>query len=179
MAVLVAAASRHGATDEIAERIGADLAECGLSVEVKKVRDVASVDSYDAVVLGSAVYFGNWMKDARQFLDTHADELSQRTTWLFASGPITGNPPVTDDNNGLSARLAEQLVEKAHAREHKTFGGKLDINALHRIEKAVAKGVHASEGDHRDWKAVDEWAAGIAKALLHRRGDIGRPMSPP
>jgi menaquinone-dependent protoporphyrinogen oxidase len=163
--VLVAAASRHGATEEIAARIGGDLAECGLQVEVKKLRDVNAVDSYDAVVLGSAVYMGNWLKEAREFLDRHADELSQRPTWLFASGPVAGNPPVANDNSGLRARLPEQLVEKTHARDHKTFAGKLDISTLHGMEKAVARGVRATEGDHRDWKAVDEWAAGIANAL--------------
>ena len=36
MTVLVAAASRHGGTQAIAERIGADLAERGLTVEVSE-----------------------------------------------------------------------------------------------------------------------------------------------
>jgi menaquinone-dependent protoporphyrinogen oxidase len=163
--VLVAAASRHGATEEIAARIGGDLAECGLRGEVKKLGDVEAVEPYEAVVLGSAIYMGNWLKEAREFLDQHADELSQRPTWLFASGPVTGALPVADDNRGLRARLPEQLVEKTHAREHRTFAGKLDINTLHGIEKAIARGVHATEGNQRDWKAVDEWAAGIANAL--------------
>lgn len=165
MRVLVAAASRHGATDEIAERIGSDLTEGGVAVEVKKLRDVEGLDGYDAVVLGSAVYFGNWLKEAREFVDAHADEIRERPTWLFASGPITGHPPIPDDSGGLRTRLPEELVEKTQAREHKTFGGKLDVSKLHRIEKVVAKGVRASEGDHRDWRAVDEWAAGIANDL--------------
>jgi menaquinone-dependent protoporphyrinogen IX oxidase len=43
MTVLVAAASKHGATTEIATRIGADLAQRGLDAEVKSVQDVEAV----------------------------------------------------------------------------------------------------------------------------------------
>jgi len=60
MTVLVVAASKHGGTQGIAERIGADLAERGLNVEVKKLQDVDEVGSYEAVVLGSAIFFGKW-----------------------------------------------------------------------------------------------------------------------
>ena len=31
-------------------------------------------------------------------------------------------------------------------------------------EKAIVKLVHAAEGDYRDWDAVHEWSAAIAKA---------------
>jgi menaquinone-dependent protoporphyrinogen oxidase len=165
MTVLVAAASRHGATVEIAERIGADLAAGGLEVEVKKLADVEDVEAYEAVVLGSGVYLGNWLKDGRAFLDAHASELATRPTWLFASGSIVGDPPVGDDPNALRAGLAERLIEATRAREHKLFAGKLDRSKLGLLEKAAVRGAHASEGDHRDWNAVDEWAAQIASTL--------------
>jgi menaquinone-dependent protoporphyrinogen oxidase len=97
MTVLVAAASKHGATAEIAARIGADLTAGGLDVAVMKLRDVEDVSRYEAVVVGSAVYFGQWMREARTFVDTHAQELAERPVWLFASGSIVGNPPPDDD----------------------------------------------------------------------------------
>jgi len=65
MTVLVAAASRHGATQEIAERVGADLAERGVAVEVQNLEDVGSLRDYEAFVLGSSIYLGNWLKPAR------------------------------------------------------------------------------------------------------------------
>ena len=115
MTVLVTAASKHDATLEIAERIGADLAESGLDVDVRNVEEVADLAGYEAVVLGSGVYLGNWLKSARRFIDIHAVELAQRPTWLFASGSIVGDPPVDDDPNALRAGLAEKLVERTQA----------------------------------------------------------------
>jgi menaquinone-dependent protoporphyrinogen oxidase len=165
MTVLVAAVSKHGATDEIAARVGADLVEHGLHVEVKRLEDVRDVSGYDACVLGSGIYLGNWLKEARRFLDTHAAELAERPTWLFASGSIVGDPPIGDDPNALRAGLAEKLVETTHAREHKLFGGKLDTSRLGLAEKLPVRMARGREGDWRDWQVVDEWAATIAQEL--------------
>jgi menaquinone-dependent protoporphyrinogen oxidase len=165
MTVLVAAASKHGGTEEIAARIGADLIEHGLDVDVKTLEDVHALEGYDACVLGSAVYFGNWVKRARRFIDRHATELAQRPTWLFASGSIVGDPPVGDDPNALRAGLAERLIERTQAREHKLFGGKLEKSKLGPAERLPVRMAHGREGDWRDWGAVDAWAAAIAEAL--------------
>jgi menaquinone-dependent protoporphyrinogen oxidase len=170
MTVLVAAASKHGATDEIAARIGADLVEHGVDAEVKKLEEVRDLGGYDAFVLGSGIYFGNWVKPARRFIDRHAVELAQRPTWLFASGSIVGDPPVGDDPNALRAGLAERLVETTRARDHKLFGGKLDKSKLGLAEKLPVRMARGREGDWRDWAAVDEWAAAIA----HELEDSGR-----
>jgi menaquinone-dependent protoporphyrinogen oxidase len=166
MTVLVAAASKHGATGEIAARIGARLAERGVDVEVKNLEQVAGLSGYDALVIGSGIYLGTWLKQARRFLDEHADELAQRPTWLFASGSIVGDPPVGDDPNALRAGLADRLLELTRAREHKLFAGKLDTGKLGLLEKTAVRGAHASEGDHRDWQAIDDWADAIAHELV-------------
>jgi menaquinone-dependent protoporphyrinogen oxidase len=165
MTVLVAAASKHGATAEIAARIGAGLVERGVDVEVKPLEEVGDLGGYEAFVLGSGIYLGSWLKEARRFVDAHAPELARRPTWLFASGSIVGDPPVADDPNAVRASLVERLVEATHAREHKLFPGKLDTSELGLMERAAVRGAHASEGDHRDWQAIDEWAAGIAREL--------------
>jgi hypothetical protein len=34
---------------------------------------------------------------------------------------------------------------------------------------------HASEGDYRDWQAIDDWAATIAHQLQQGRVDAGSP----
>jgi menaquinone-dependent protoporphyrinogen oxidase len=169
MTVLIAAASKHGGTEEIAARIGADLAERGVPVEVKKLRDVTDLGRYDAFVVGSGIYLGTWLKEARRFVDTHAAELARRPAWLFASGSIVGDPPPADDPDALRAGLAEKLVAKTGAREHKLFGGKLDMSELGLLEKAAVRGAHATEGDYRDWREIDEWAADIARQLQDRQ----------
>jgi menaquinone-dependent protoporphyrinogen oxidase len=168
MTVLVAAASKHGATQEIAAQIGADLAERGVRVEVKKLRDVNDISRYDAFVVGSGIYLGNWLREARRFVDLHAAELANRPTWLFASGSIVGAPPPADDPDALRAGLAEKLVAKTGAHEHKLFGGKVDMGKLGLLEKAAVRGAHATEGDYRDWHEIQEWAGSIARQLEER-----------
>ena len=87
MRVLVAAAGRHGATAEIAETIGGELTKAGVDVDVVDVDDVHGLGDYDAVVLGSAVYIGHWLKSAAAFATSRDAELRARPTWLFSSGP--------------------------------------------------------------------------------------------
>lgn len=168
MTVLVTAASKHGATREIAEQIARVLDGHGVAAELVDIDEVGDVSGYDGYVVGSGIYLGNWLKDARRFVDTHAAELAQRPTWLFASGSIVGAPPVADDPEALRPGLAERLVETTHAREHKLFAGKLDTRKLGLLERAAVRGAHASEGDYRDWDEVERWATEIANQL--RRG---------
>ena len=169
MKVLITAASRHGATRELAETIACVLEEHGLSTELVEMDQARDLGGYDAFVVGSGIYLGNWLKEARRFIDAHAPELAQRPTWLFASGSIVGEPPVADDPNALRAGLVERLVETTNAREHKLFAGKLDLTTLGLFERAAVRGAHASEGDYRDWSEVERWATEIAAELSAER----------
>ena len=169
MKVLVTAASKHGSTRELAETIARVLEEHGLSAELVEMDEVDDLSGYDAYVVGSGIYLGNWLKKARRFIDAHASELARRPTWLFASGSIVGEPPLADDPNALRAGLVERLVETTNAREHKLFAGKLEMSKLGRLEKAAVRGAHASEGDHRDWDEIKRWATEIAAELSAER----------
>jgi menaquinone-dependent protoporphyrinogen oxidase len=160
--VLVTAASRHGATAEIAERIGGALrdAMAGGEVDIRPVDDVTTVDGYDAVVLGSAVYMGRWLDGARQLAETHATALSGRPVWLFSSGPI-GDPPKPDEE---PVDVAPTLAA-TRARGHQVFAGRLDRHRLRFAEKAVVLAFRVPDGDFRDWAAIEAWARGIAEDL--------------
>lgn len=161
MTVLVAAASKHGSTYEIADAIGERLRLRGLAVDVAHVEDVRSLDGYSAVILGSGAYFGRWRLPAVEFAHHHAAELRERPVWLFSSGPLGTEPkPAPDD-----AVHVDELVASTGAREHHLFDGKLDLHELGRIEKAIISSVHAEPGDFRDWVAIAAWADGIAAAL--------------
>src|SRR5215510_2394587 len=86
--VLVAYASKHHSTAEIAEEIGKIIRYTdGLEVDVREVSTVTDLSPYGAVVLGSAVYMGQWQPAAAEFLKVHERELAQRPVWLFSSGP--------------------------------------------------------------------------------------------
>ena len=159
MKVLVAYASRHGSTAEIAERIGARLREAGHEVEVERVDEIADVDGCDAVVLGSAVYVGKWLEPARSFVDAHAATLCSRRVWLFSSGPL-GEPPRPEADHCVDVA---NIVEATRAIEHQVFAGRLDRSTLGVGERAVARLVKVAEGDFREFDAIDEWADEIAR----------------
>ncbi len=161
MTVLVAAASKHGATWEIAEAIGRALRERGVDADVKRAEDVVGLQGYDAVVLGSAVYVGIWLEAARHLVDTHANELAARPTWLFSSGPI-GDPPKPAAETAVKI---DDIFTVTSAREHRLFSGKIDKSRLSFGEKAFMTAVRGHEGDYRDWNEIETWAAGIADEL--------------
>jgi menaquinone-dependent protoporphyrinogen oxidase len=77
MRVLVTAATRHDATREIAEAISAGLLARGIEAESRPIDKVTDLAGYDAVVLGSAVYMGRWLKLARRSLSTTAHRSRQ------------------------------------------------------------------------------------------------------
>ena len=173
MTVLVTAASKHGATSGIAARIGASLAERGVEVDVKPPDEVQDLAGYEAFVVGSGVYMGRWLKSASAFVRANADKLSEHPTWLFSSGPIPSDRSVPADPR--DAANGDKLGETVHARDHKVFAGKLQRSELSFAERAVVRVAHAGEGDHRDWQAVDEWAAAIADDLQEaQRGAVCR-----
>lgn len=161
MRVLVATASKHGATNEIAIEIGRTLADHGVDAEVLDVEDVSVLDGFDAVILGSAVYIGHWLKSATTFAETHTNELRARPTWLFSSGPI-GDPPRPQEQE---AGKADEILVATGAREHRVFAGKIDKSQLSFPERAVVRAVGAAEGDDRDWSEIRAWATDIATAL--------------
>jgi menaquinone-dependent protoporphyrinogen oxidase len=161
MKVLVAAASRHGATQEIAEAVGRTLDAEGIGASVAAIADVGHPGEYDAFVLGSAVYMGRWLESATIFVETYSAALSARPTWLFSSGPI-GDPPRPSESEAVHV---DALMSKAQAKGHRLFAGKLDKGKLGFGERAVMLAFRAAEGDYRDWTDVEAWARGIAVEL--------------
>jgi menaquinone-dependent protoporphyrinogen oxidase len=159
MKVLVTAASRYGATEEIAEAIGEVLRERGLDATVVPP-EAATVDGHDAVVLGSAVYAGYWLKPARELAERERDALAAMPVWLYSSGPV-GDPPKPEEDPVDVAEIATATG----ARDHRVFAGKLVRRQLGFADKAIAVALRVPEGDFRDWTEIRGWAAGIADAL--------------
>lgn len=162
---LVAYASKHGATAEIATKIGAVLRQAGLPVEVMAVEDVDDLNRYAAVVLGSAVYAGSWVKDAAKFLQANEQALAKRPVWLFSSGPTGEGDPVELLKGWIFPTALRPIADRIHPRDIACFGGALDIKSLNFAERFIIRGVKAPIGDFRDWEAITEWANLIAETL--------------
>jgi len=160
--VLVAYASKRGATAEIAEAIAAEIAAAGLDVECASAETVKAIDAYDAVVLGSATYMRRWRPEARRFLHRHRDALARRSLWVFSSGPVGEAEP--DPKWTEPARTIAE-VERLGAREHVVFGGRVPAEPHGFIERAMVRDTPPEVADRRDWDEIRAWARAIAQAL--------------
>lgn len=163
MKVVITAASRQGATTEIAVRIAHVLEEARIDATVVTPDSLGSLSGYDAVILGSAVRYGRWLEPARRFVAEHRDELAVRPLWLFSSGPV-GEVAGPDGEPQEATNLAAEL----HAVDHHVFAGRLSRNGLNIAERALTSVMHAPEGDFRPWAEIDAWAWGIARTLAER-----------
>ena len=160
MRVLVTAASKHGATLEVADAIADRLAAQGMDVVQRLPADVTALDEFDAVILGSAVYAGRWLDAARRFVDRLGAELRDLPVWLFSSGPL--GDPLKPEQDPIDAA---PMLEATDACGHRIFAGRLDRSRLGFADKAIVVALRAPEGDFRDWDAIHAWADEISRTL--------------
>ncbi len=161
MKVLVAVASKHGSTREIASAIVDELHNSAIDADLRDVAEVGAIRGYDAVILGSSVYMGNWLPEAQNFPAHHRAALSKLPVWLFSSGPVgEQDPQPHDDPKRLSPTL-----NGVEAHDHKVFVGKLDPKGLGFGERIAAKWAQVPYGDFRDWDDIRRWARQIATEL--------------
>jgi menaquinone-dependent protoporphyrinogen oxidase len=163
--VLVAYATKYGATAGIADKIGQVLREAGLACDVKPAAEVGDLRSYQAVVLGSAVYMGVWRKEAAKFLKANEPLLVQLPVWLFSSGPM-GEGAVEELMHGwLFPTKLQPIADRIGPRDIVVFHGVVDPNKLNVFERWIIKNVKSPVGDFRDWDGIADWAVTIAAAL--------------
>jgi menaquinone-dependent protoporphyrinogen oxidase len=161
MAVLVAYASKHGSTQGIAERIAEKLQQLGKEAEARPMDAVEDPGSYEAFVIGSAVYYGSWLKEATEWVRRNQAVLAKRPVWLFSSGPLGAEIKDVEQQPKEMAEFGEAIGP----REQRIFFGAIDHSRLSFPERMMAKAVRAPEGDFRDWEAIEVWAERIARDL--------------
>ena len=163
--ILVAYATKYGATAEIAEKIGEVLREAGLQTDVLPADKVSDLTPYQAVVLGSAVYMGKWRDEAAKFLEDNENALTERPVWLFSSGALGEGDPVELMQGWRFPEAQQEVADRIQPRDIAFFHGVLDTEKLSLPEKLILKGVKAPVGDFRDWGAITTWATAIAEEL--------------
>jgi menaquinone-dependent protoporphyrinogen oxidase len=149
--VLVAYATKHESTHEVATAIAARMRIRGATVEVRPAADVDTLEPYEAVILGGALYAGRWHRDARRFISRHRVALAKLPFAVFAMGPVTLEAREVQTSRRQLERALGKVPELVPA-SLRIFGGAIDPEKLHfplsRLEGA----------DARDWNAVSAWA---------------------
>jgi menaquinone-dependent protoporphyrinogen oxidase len=161
MTVLVTYASKYGATQGIAERITRQLERFGMDAYLCPADTVSKPQDFRAAVIGSAVYYGSWLKEATEFVRHNRSILSERPVWLFSSGPL--GVDVQDDEQQPKELL--EFQETIKPRDHRMFFGALNPSQLTFMDRMVFKSLRAPEGDYRDWNEIEAWAERIVQAL--------------
>jgi menaquinone-dependent protoporphyrinogen oxidase len=171
--VLVAYATRLGATREIARRLGEVLRAADHEVTVQSVDDPVDVGVFDATIVGSGVFAGHWHRPAVEFVRRHRHDLELRPTWLFSSGPVGS---IALDHEPKDPADVPELNDLVKPMGHRVFFGALDRSVvddsdLSRFERIIAKRF-IPEGDWRDWAAIEGWATEIAAHLPKVRAPV-------
>ncbi len=186
MPILVAYASKHGATQGIAERVAKTLVAGGRDARALRVVDVADPAAYSAFVLGSAVYMGTWRKEASSFIRQNSALLATRPVWLFCSGPLGAATTDDKERDVLVASRPKEFAEfeaMITPRDLAVFRGSLDPHqrdsASWLLRRLPAGRRLLPTGDFRNWEAITAWAESIALSLPAPRGAVSNITARP
>jgi menaquinone-dependent protoporphyrinogen oxidase len=160
--ILLAYATRYGSTQEVAETITAALRETELKVDMQPMRYVKTLDNYDAVVLGAAIYNAKWHPDAHHFLSQHQEILVQHPVVIFTLGPLSASEAAKrNSRRQLDSELAKYPWLKPVAVE--IFAGKYDPSkpGLGFFDRFLPA------RDLRNWDAIRAWANALSAQLQH------------
>jgi menaquinone-dependent protoporphyrinogen oxidase len=184
--VLVAYATTHGSTREVAETVVATLRSHGLAVDLQPMRDVRSLEGYRAVVLGAPLYMFHLHRDAPRFLSHHRKALTGGLPIaVFAGGPFgsadgaIGDGAIADGHEWQEVRKQlDQELAKFHWLKPiavEVIGGKFDPSTLRLPWSLVPALRKMPPSDLRDWDAIRRWASTLAAQLqpasLHSEED--------
>ena len=156
MTVLVAFATRHGSTREVAESIACTLKAFAADVEFGEAREVRSQPGHGPgqarrwtlVVLGAPLYSGRWHRDAHRFLRRHRKELADVPVAVFGMGP-------RKDDVLAWERSRTQLDRALAKHSWLTPTAVMVFGGVDPPDKRPRR-------DLRDWTKIDAWAASIA-----------------
>jgi menaquinone-dependent protoporphyrinogen oxidase len=159
MRVLITWGSKRGGTAGIARMLAEALEQEGIDAVLRPADEAKDVSSFDAVIVGGALYANRWHRAARRFVRDHTKELRNMPAWFFSSGPLDES---AESREIPPTRQVDALMARVGARGHATFGGRLSSDARGFIASKMAR-KHA--GDWRDRSHIRAWAHTVARSI--------------
>jgi menaquinone-dependent protoporphyrinogen oxidase len=175
MNVLVAYASRNGATTGIAERLSSRISGPTIVTTVRRVDTVESLDSFDAVVLGAPVYDQAWPAEAERFVAAQAEQLAARPLWLFSVGSFGDDGRLIGPLARKEPHDIEATLAKLRPRDYRVFRGVIQKHQWPFWSRLLFHLVGGRFGDHRNWPEIEAWGEEIGAALAGRPTALGSP----
>ncbi len=154
--VLIAYASKAGSTAEVAAFVGRRLSGLGPAVDVRRAADVGELEGYDAVIVGSAIRAGQWLPEARAFVEKHKGALAHRRTAFFTlCMTLSHDTPGNREKVAAYLKPVRAILEPQQAA---FFAGRMEYRKLALGPRWIVKAMKVPEGDFRDWNAIGAWA---------------------
>jgi menaquinone-dependent protoporphyrinogen oxidase len=192
--ILVAYTTNAGTTEEVAAVIGEELGKDGAQVDVRRIEEIADLESYTAVVVGGPMIMG-WHKAAVKFVKKHQQALGQVPVAYFLTAmsltqtgetsigatplcidPMLAKAPKNANRLSLKERYATvtnylrpvlRSAPQVRPVSIALFGGKLEFYRLKLLQMLfVLLVIQAQPGDRRNWPVIREWADGLRTPLL-------------
>lgn len=158
--ILVCYATRYGSTGGIAGIIATELRDAGYQVTLTPVSDAGDPGRYDAVVIGSPLYMGKWLVEAREFVSRFRNSLCSRPVAVFSAGftlkdKTAGHLSAVDDALSSSVKLFISPVSTGY------FAGSLDPDRLSDADRSIITLTGTLPGDFREPAEIKKWARSL------------------
>jgi len=168
--ILVAYATRYGSTASVAEAVGEVLCRLGHEVDVRLAKNVRDVSSYQAAIIGSAIYAGKWMNEATELVKAQQQALARVPAAYFVVCLTMKDQTPQARAKALAyldpVRKAIPTVQPAAVG---LFAGVVNFNTMSFMHRSMLKAMGAPEGDFRNLAAVKAWSSEVGPALAAPR----------
>ena len=169
--VLIAYASQYGTTSEVATAVGDVFCQSSLTVDVKSIADVNDITPYQAVIIGAPIHSGAWKPEAVTFVETHQAALSKIPVAYFLTSMMLGLTENTPEVRQEVAGYLDEVLEKMPAIKPidiGLFAGALDYSKMSYAMRVLYRAFSEddTDGDYRDWDAIQAWATEVQSKLL-------------
>lgn len=181
--ILVAYASPHGSTAEIAAFMGRTFEAYDIDVTVLHADDVRTVEGYDAFIIGSAIHNSMWLPSLSRLMFRFERELYKKPTYLFITCLLVME--VGGREKALNSFVWQEALNKLNIPRKNTqaFAGKLNWSQITGDEKWIIRATYKGDelpslvnGDYRNWQEIAAWVHDIA-GQLHLPPDLSQSQS--
>jgi menaquinone-dependent protoporphyrinogen oxidase len=162
--VLVCYATRYGSTGEIASIIADELRKAHLRVTMSHLSDIHDIEPADAVVIGSPLYMGKWLAEAREFVSRFRTKLQIRPVAVFTVGYSFRDRMNEDIKSGDEALASIKLFISPLAEGY--FAGRVDPDSMNSTDREVTRLAGTTPGNFMNPEAVRNWARALPHVLF-------------
>ena len=162
--VLIAYDSKHGSTGIVVDQIAGVLCNCGYRVDISRARTVEDISPYDAVVVGSPIYWAKFLPGTQIFLKQHEQTLATMPVAVFAL-----STHADEETKIVHLEVKDFFVDKELEKvpaiqpvgEVGLFGGAFTLETLFPIEMFSMKLSGYSDMNYLNEAVVTSWAENL------------------